>query len=99
MSKMDHKTKPMTTPALDSALRTLDLEAAGLRALHASLAAEMAEPFERAVSVIGAATGRVIVTGIGKSGHICRKMAATLASTGAPSSSCIQAKPATATSA
>lgn len=41
-------------------------------------------PFSAAVEALGAATGRVIVTGMGKSGHIARKMAATLASTGTP---------------
>ena len=40
--------------------------------------------FARAVETIGAATGRTIVTGMGKSGHVARKIAATLASTGAP---------------
>ena len=56
----------------------------GLQRLHAALADELAEPFSQAVSVLHAATGRVIVTGVGKSGHIARKIAGTLASTGKP---------------
>ena len=79
------KTKTPSTAALASALRTLDLEVEGLKALRGRLAADLAEPFERAVGIVRQATGRVIVTGIGKSGHICRKIAATLASTGTPS--------------
>ena len=75
---------------LASALRTLDLEIEGLQALRSSLTSALAQPFERAVAQVRAATiegagGRVIVTGIGKSGHVCRKVAATLASTGTPS--------------
>ena len=50
----------------------------------AELAGALDEGFSQAVNVILAATGRVIVTGMGKSGHIARKIAATLASTGTP---------------
>ncbi len=79
------KSKVPVAAALESALRTLDLEVQGLQALRACLADELAAPFERAIGIMRQATGRVIVTGIGKSGHICRKIAATLASTGTPS--------------
>src|SRR6516225_3072992 len=48
------------------------------------MAESLAAPFAAAVETIRAARGRVIVTGIGKSGHIARKIAATLASTGTP---------------
>lgn len=65
---------------LTSAKRTISLEIEGLKALMASLDG----PFAMAVEALGQATGRVIVTGMGKSGHIARKMAATLASTGTP---------------
>ncbi|MEX2248144.1 MAG: KpsF/GutQ family sugar-phosphate isomerase [Parvibaculum sp.] len=65
---------------LTSARRTLSLEIEGLNALMASLDG----PFTEAVEMLGAATGRVVVTGMGKSGHIARKIAATLASTGTP---------------
>ena len=44
----------------------------------------LAEPFQRAADIIRSASGRVIVSGMGKSGHIARKIAATLASTGTP---------------
>ena len=70
--------------ALDSGLRTIALEAAGLAALDAMLRTTMATSFAAAVNVMASAKGRVIVTGIGKSGHVGRKIAATLASTGTP---------------
>lgn len=63
------------------ARRVLDMEAEGLRLLADSLD----DSFDRAVTLLHAVTGRIIVTGMGKSGHIGRKIAATLASTGAPS--------------
>lgn len=63
-----------------SAKQVLKLEAEGLLALSDSLG----EEFHEAVSVLAQAQGRVIVTGMGKSGHIGRKIAATLASTGTP---------------
>ncbi|MGB3809093.1 MAG: KpsF/GutQ family sugar-phosphate isomerase [Parvibaculum sp.] len=66
---------------LASARRTLNLEIAGLQALAASLNGD----FSQAVECLFAVNGRVIVTGMGKSGHIARKIAATLASTGTPS--------------
>lgn len=50
----------------------------------AALADRVGDSFERAVAMILQRNGRVIVTGIGKSGHIARKLAATLASTGTP---------------
>jgi arabinose-5-phosphate isomerase len=71
-------------PSTHSALRTLATEQAGLSALAAALGAGMAGPFAETVRIIGASKGRVIVTGIGKSGHVGRKVAATLASTGTP---------------
>ena len=67
-----------------SALRTLGLETEGLAALADCLSGEIAEPFAAAVGVLERARGRVIVTGIGKSGHIGQKIAATFASTGTP---------------
>src|ERR1051326_2146605 len=67
-----------------SALRTLETEAAGLAALSAAIANSLGESFVAAVEKIRAASGRVIVTGMGKSGHVGRKIAATLASTGTP---------------
>jgi arabinose-5-phosphate isomerase len=70
--------------AAASALRTIVTERAGLDALSAALANGLAGPFARAVETIRAATGRVIVSGMGKSGHVGHKIAATLASTGTP---------------
>lgn len=62
--------------------KTLTIEIAGLEAIRARLRSD--DSFVRAVRTILAARGRVIVTGVGKSGHIGRKIAATLASTGTP---------------
>jgi len=70
--------------AAQSAARTLDLEREGLEALRATLDRELGEPFRVAVAMLTAAKGRVIVTGIGKSGHVGQKIAATFASTGTP---------------
>jgi arabinose-5-phosphate isomerase len=76
------------TGAVLSALRTIGTERKGLDALEEALrkAGEggLGAAFSEAVKIISAARGRVIVTGIGKPGHIARKIAATLASTGAP---------------
>ena len=65
---------------LDVARDVLATEAAGLQALAAGLD----DGFTRAVDLLAAATGRIVVSGMGKSGHVARKIAATLASTGAP---------------
>ena len=70
--------------AVQSALRTLDTGAGGIAALSAALRGPLGAPFAQAVELIRNARGRVIVTGLGKSGHIGRKVAATLASTGTP---------------
>ena len=67
-----------------SALRTLTLEADGLAALRAALEGPLHEPLESAIQTLKAAKGKVIVSGIGKSGHIGQKIAATFASTGTP---------------
>ncbi|MDD3674445.1 MAG: KpsF/GutQ family sugar-phosphate isomerase [Thauera propionica] len=68
------------SPTLALARRVLRIEAAAV----AALADRIGPEFERAVALILQRHGRVIVTGIGKSGHIGRKLAATLASTGTP---------------
>lgn len=73
-----------TPPAIESALRTLEAESSGLAALTAALQNGLGETFQEAVRVLAGVEGRVIVSGIGKSGHIGRKVAATLASTGTP---------------
>ena len=66
---------------LDTARRVIATEALGLSALSDSLG----DSFDRAIETILAARGRVVVSGMGKSGHIGRKIAATFASTGTPS--------------
>jgi arabinose-5-phosphate isomerase len=66
--------------SIDSALRTIDIE---MRAVDA-LKSRVDEEFAKAVNILAAADGRVIVSGMGKSGHIGSKIAATLASTGTP---------------
>jgi arabinose-5-phosphate isomerase len=73
------------TAGLRSAQRTLALEADGLKALLAALDRGLGEAFGAAVGVLSGAAGRVIVTGIGKSGLVAQKVAATFASTGTPS--------------
>jgi arabinose-5-phosphate isomerase len=67
-----------------AAVRTVAAEIEGLTALAAHLENGLRAPFAAAVEAIAAASGRVVVTGMGKSGHVARKIAATLASTGAP---------------
>jgi arabinose-5-phosphate isomerase len=60
------------------------IEAEALRALADRIGGPMAAAFQRAVDLMFACTGRVVVTGMGKSGLIARKIAATLSSTGTP---------------
>ena len=67
-----------------SAVRTLEAEAGGITALSAAIHDGLGRSFVAAVDLIHGARGRVIVTGMGKSGHVGRKIAATFASTGTP---------------
>jgi arabinose-5-phosphate isomerase len=76
--------QPAASPHIASALRTLDTERDGVAALAAAMCDGLGAPFVAAVEAIRNARGRVIVTGMGKSGHVGRKIAATLASTGTP---------------
>lgn len=69
---------------VDTARRVIRTETQGLAALEAALDNGLAQPFQDAVRLILQATGRVVVSGMGKSGHVGRKIAATLASTGTP---------------
>jgi arabinose-5-phosphate isomerase len=71
------------TPAA-SAIRAVAAEIDGLRALIEALETSLEAPLGRAIDVVLAAPGRVVVTGMGKSGHVARKIASTLASTGTP---------------
>lgn len=70
--------------SIAAAVRTLDLEGEGIASLKAALDNGLGAPFAHAVEILAGARGRVIVTGIGKSGHISQKLAATFASTGTP---------------
>ncbi len=87
------KSKPRSEEQLTSepdqaliacALRTLEAETGGLAALSAAIGSGLGQAFISAVAMIKAARGRVIVSGMGKSGHIGNKIAATLSSTGTP---------------
>ena len=69
---------------LDLARQALDTEARALHELRARLDGEAGVAFTRAVQAVLACKGRVAVMGMGKSGHVGRKIAATLASTGTP---------------
>jgi arabinose-5-phosphate isomerase len=71
-------------PAIASALRTLEAEGGGIAALARALQNGLGGPFNAAVEMIRSVRGRVIISGMGKSGHIGRKIAATLSSTGTP---------------
>lgn len=71
---------PVSGDALDLAREVLEIEAAAITGLIAKLD----QAFQHAVDLILACRGRVIVTGIGKSGHIARKIASTMSSTGTP---------------
>jgi arabinose-5-phosphate isomerase len=71
---------PTPHPDIAAARRVLALEAEALTALAEGLD----DRFAQAVSRLASATGRVVVSGMGKSGHVARKIAATLASTGTP---------------
>ncbi len=73
-------TKDTVTRDLDEARRVIGAGAAALEALAAGLT----PVFSEAVDIILGARGRVVVSGMGKSGHVARKIAATFASTGTP---------------
>ncbi|MDR1349566.1 MAG: KpsF/GutQ family sugar-phosphate isomerase [Zoogloeaceae bacterium] len=75
---------PSCNRVLELAARTLRIEAAAVSALIPRLDAAFARAVELIMTETGAGTGRVIVSGMGKSGHVARKLAATLASTGTP---------------
>ena len=84
MHAVPMKKVPDRSAAIASALRTVATEQAGVAALAEALQNGLAEAFAHAVDLVSAIDGRVIVTGVGKSGHIGSKIAATLASTGTP---------------
>jgi arabinose-5-phosphate isomerase len=91
MQKPNKNATPTPASAhTESALRTFTTEATGLGALAAAFGGELGQSFSEAVEKIRVVsgprgeTGRVIVTGMGKSGHVGRKIASTLSSTGTP---------------
>ncbi len=83
-SAVTRDSRGAVSPHVMSALRTLENEREGVGALAAAMRDGLGPAFTAAVERIRAARGRVIVTGMGKSGHVARKIAATLASTGTP---------------
>ncbi len=74
------KIKKKIDPSIKTASRVLGIEADAVRALSRRLDGN----FSKAVALILAATGKVVVSGMGKSGIICQKIASTLSSTGTP---------------
>ena len=76
----DRSKKAVSTPALELARKVLAIEAEAVSALGSRLDAR----FLDAIGLILACRGRVVVSGVGKSGHIARKIASTMASTGTP---------------
>src|ERR1700723_1899842 len=76
--------RPAMHAFVASALRSIETENEGLAALATAIGDGLGAAFVAAVEEIRGARGRLIVTGMGKSGHVGRKIAATLASTGTP---------------
>ena len=79
-TKAKPKAPSETDADIASAKRVLGIESAAIDALAASLG----DAFSRALDIMAAVTGRVVVTGMGKSGHVANKIAATMSSTGTP---------------
>ncbi len=81
---MEYQVTDLDHPQLTSAIRTLETEQEGLQALVLQMEGALGEAFLKTLELISGCEGRVILTGVGKSGHIGRKITATLASTGTP---------------
>ena len=82
--RTERLTSARSADLIASAERTLEVEATGISTLSAAVHDGLGRAFIAAVELISAARGRLIVTGMGKSGHVARKIAATFASTGTP---------------
>ena len=82
--KRDFVRRGAHSEAIESATRTLQFETEGLSGLKAALADGLSESFGKAIAMMRSCHGRIIVTGMGKSGHVGLKVAATLSSTGTP---------------
>ncbi len=75
---------PAQLPMKSVGENVVRIEAEALRALADRLAGPMSASFDRAIELLYCCAGRIVVTGMGKSGLIARKIAATLTSTGSP---------------
>jgi arabinose-5-phosphate isomerase len=84
MAKPQPSSSDSAHAAIGSALRTLEAEGSGIDALRTALSNGLGPSFVAAIDLIRGVEGRVIVTGMGKSGHVGTKIASTLASTGTP---------------
>src|SRR6201982_2516803 len=82
--RTERLTRARSADLIASAVRTLEVEAPGIPTLSAAIHDGLGRAFIAAVELISGARGRLIVTGMGKSGHVARKIAATVASTGTP---------------
>jgi len=85
MKPLSKQDKPRGDNDLTHAVRVLEAEADGLQALARSLDDNFTKAVEAVQQMKNSSGGRLIVAGIGKSGHVAHKLAATLASTGTPS--------------
>jgi arabinose-5-phosphate isomerase len=83
-SRTERLTSARSADLIASAVRTLEVEATGITTLSSAIHDGLGRAFIAAVELISGARGRLIVTGMGKSGHVARKIAATFASTGTP---------------
>jgi arabinose-5-phosphate isomerase len=90
---LQEKASPISAPTAEKANRSRDIATAlkavaveieGIEAIRAALTGELGNRLSEAVDLLLHLSGNLIVTGMGKSGHIGRKIAATLASTGTP---------------
>ena len=79
-NEQDHAKRAPPSSSLQSARRTLEIEARAV----AAVSARLDETFAAAVQLVLSCKGRTVVSGMGKSGHVARKIASTLASTGTP---------------
>jgi arabinose-5-phosphate isomerase len=84
LERTKERTMDRDVGLISSALRTLEAGESGIAALSAALRDGLGAQLLSAIETIRAAQGRLIVTGMGKSGHVARKLAATFASTGTP---------------
>lgn len=82
LARKENETEPLRGVA--AARRSVETGGKGLQALSAALSGPLGASFSRSLEIVSQARGRVVVSGMGKSGHVGAKLAATLASTGTP---------------